>query len=178
MRGRVALYGLKLVTRHALNCNQFSRETKGVASTAGREWCLALTQQTQGGLTMSHLDPEAESTPTKISSFVAADATPSRARPTTGPWEWVFEDTAVMALYGPKGPEDHVLWAGICDACAKRGARCTAPNDANARLIAEAPEMLTLLTELYEESGPDNRPREEIWCEVGMLIDRVEGTSS
>ena len=48
---------------------------------------------------------------------------------------------------------------------------------ANARLIAAAPEMFRLLSEIYGESGPDNQPREEIWCEVKRLIDKVEEAS-
>jgi hypothetical protein len=47
-----------------------------------------------------------------------------------------MEDGSVMALYGPKGPEHHVLWCGICPACAERGRRCTAPDDKNAAVIA------------------------------------------
>ena len=64
---------------------------------------------------------------------------------TPGPWEWTMEDASVMALYGPRGLEDHVLWSGICTACQETGNRCTAPNDANARLIAMAPGLLEAL---------------------------------
>ena len=66
----------------------------------------------------------------------------SDASVTPGPWHWVFEDASVMALYGPDDERDFVLWSGICPACQKRGGRCTAPNDANADLIAKAPELL------------------------------------
>jgi len=61
------------------------------------------------------------------------------------PWRWMMEDGSVMALYGPRHEFHHVLWADICPACEKRGGRCTAPNDANAALIANAPADLAYL---------------------------------
>jgi hypothetical protein len=51
---------------------------------------------------------------------------------TPTPWKWEWHDTSVLALYGPGGLEEHVLWCGICPACQERGGRCTAPTDANA----------------------------------------------
>ncbi len=54
---------------------------------------------------------------------------------TPTPWKWCFEDASVLAIYGPDGDEDHVLWAGICPACQETGGRCTAPSDADANHI-------------------------------------------
>lgn len=67
---------------------------------------------------------------------------------TPGPWTWEWEDKDIFALYGPKGGEDFVLWVRICETCAERKTRCTAPSEANARLIASAPDMLEALQEI------------------------------
>ena len=67
---------------------------------------------------------------------------------TKGPWHWEVEDGSFMGLYRPDGPlgvDSFVMWAQICTACQERGNRCTAPNDANAHLIAAAPELYEAL---------------------------------
>lgn len=61
---------------------------------------------------------------------------------TPGPWEWSYEDPSVLALYGPRGPLDHVLWSQICPACQECDGQCTGPNTPDARLIAAAPDLL------------------------------------
>jgi len=70
---------------------------------------------------------------------------------TPGPWKWTFEDSSLMALYGPRELEDHVLWSQICKSCAKRGARCTAPSDADAAFIeAVNPKAILDLIEKHK----------------------------
>lgn len=78
-------------------------------------------------------------------------STTPQTKHTPGPWKWTAEDSSVLALYGPRGDEDHVLWSEICPACQKSGGRCTAPNDANARLIAAAPDLLAMLEEIIKD---------------------------
>jgi len=77
---------------------------------------------------------------------------------TPGPWTWIMEDPSCLALYGPKGLLDHVLWSRICPACAERGAKCTGPNDANAQLIAAAPDLLTACKEAEDLYWVDMQP--------------------
>lgn len=55
---------------------------------------------------------------------------------TPGPWRWWQEDGSFRGLSGPDDLEDHVLWAGVCDACRKRQGRCTAASDEDEALIA------------------------------------------
>jgi hypothetical protein len=88
------------------------------------------------------------------------------AKATPGPWKWSMEDGSVMSLTGPKYDYDHVLWSEICPACQKRGGRCTAPSDEDARLIAHAPEWLAALLDEVErleqeltEIAEENRQR-------------------
>jgi len=74
---------------------------------------------------------------------------------TVGPWKWVAEDVSVLALYGPRDSEDHVLWSQICEACQKHQNRCTAPSDADASFIAHArrdiPDLLDHIDTLKAE---------------------------
>lgn len=71
---------------------------------------------------------------------------------TDGPWHWEMVDPTVMALYGPRGDYDFVLWSSICEACAERGNCCTAPRKENADLIAAAPELYDALEELLDHA--------------------------
>ena len=90
-----------------------------------------------------------------------------------GPWKWVMEDPECMALYGPNGLWDHVLWTQICPACAERGNRCTAPNEANARLIAAAPDMYDALKSLENDAG---QMPPFMWDIVQAAIAKAEAT--
>lgn len=71
---------------------------------------------------------------------------------TPGPWEWQCHDASMASLEGPGGMADHVLSVTPCEACQERAeppewkwGRCTTPTEANARLIAAAPDMLAAL---------------------------------
>lgn len=70
--------------------------------------------------------------------------------PMPGPWQWEIHDHSMATLCG--GGEDaiigHVMSIGPCPACAERGkatgwkwGRCHTPSEANATLIALAPEL-------------------------------------
>ena len=72
---------------------------------------------------------------------------------TPGPWEWTWEDESMVSLHGPDIMVDHVLACTPCKACRKRGGKCLSPNDANARLIVAAPDMLEALEELEHAYG-------------------------
>lgn len=61
------------------------------------------------------------------------------------PWRWHWEDASVIALSGPEGETQHVLWSSVCDSCQKSGNRCTAPSDANAAYLAHAANALPAL---------------------------------
>ncbi len=77
---------------------------------------------------------------------------------TPGPWHWEAEDASVMALLSDDSDDNSdgfVLWSGICPACQKNGFRCTAPNDANAALIAKVPELLAIAEEYARFLDPD-----------------------
>jgi len=71
---------------------------------------------------------------------------------TEGPWHWVIEDHS-MATLGvgddPGSGDPFVLALGPCESCADRAnpkewawGRCHVPTEANARLIAAAPDLL------------------------------------
>ena len=62
---------------------------------------------------------------------------------TKGPWKWWAEDNSQVILGGDDyAGEDFVLGVTICPACRGTRSRCLSPNEANARLIAAAPELL------------------------------------
>lgn len=70
---------------------------------------------------------------------------------TPGPWHWVIHDSSMATLQG-QGEWDHVASIGPCEACQARAdpdewkwGRCTTPREANARLIAAAPDLLDAL---------------------------------
>ena len=72
---------------------------------------------------------------------------------TPGPWHWWADDYSMATLSGKGDLEDHVMSVIPCNSCQKRAeedgkwkwGRCTTPNEANAKLIAKAPEMVELL---------------------------------
>ncbi len=73
-----------------------------------------------------------------------------RAEPTPGPWEWTVQDHSMAILHGPDMLVDHVAAVGPCRSCTKRvtdgewkWGRCMTPTEANARLIAAAPNTAT-----------------------------------
>ena len=86
---------------------------------------------------------------------------------TPGPWRWIVEDYSMANLQGPNGELDHVLSSSPCEGCVKHAkqnnpnpewqwARCTTPSEANALLIAAAPEMYDALEYLIQRVDPDN----------------------
>lgn len=79
-----------------------------------------------------------------------------------GPWHWECHDHSMVTLCG--GGEDaiigHIMSVSPCEACAGRAepkewkwGRCHTPNEADARLIAAAPELLAALNELASMYG-------------------------
>ena len=87
---------------------------------------------------------------------------------TPGPWEWrLFDETSCRQLEGNVEYCDMnpVLTPVQCSACAKDGRRCLQPREADARLIAAAPDLsdqvraLAMLgwdvarVSLYDEEG-------------------------
>lgn len=78
----------------------------------------------------------------------------NEAKHTPGPWEWTWEDASMQILSraGDIG-EGHVLAVTPCEACQKRNYRCLGPTEANARLIAAAPEMLAACESIATQEG-------------------------
>ena len=69
---------------------------------------------------------------------------------TPGPWHEESEGPEVQAIYGPKGAFHHVLWARICDACAKHGGTCTAASPADSALLTTARNLFAALLDVAE----------------------------
>lgn len=90
---------------------------------------------------------------------------------TPGQWAWEWEDKSVLALYGPRRDETHVLWAQVCSACAERGWRCTAPSDEDSSLIAESRNALDALLDVAEAA---QKFRESNTPYPGRLYDKLE----
>jgi hypothetical protein len=100
------------------------------------------------------------------------------ALPTPGPWNWEIHDHSMATLCG--GGEDaiigHIMSIAPCRACSERGkesgwewGRCGTPREANARLIAKAPEMLAMLGKCMAFFAMNNHPDQA--AIVGKLIE-------
>ena len=79
---------------------------------------------------------------------------------TPGPWHWEIEDKSMATLSGKDFLKQHVMSVSPCGSCIDKLADdaspfgvCTMPTDANARLIAAAPELLAALEEIAEGKG-------------------------
>lgn len=97
---------------------------------------------------------------------------------TPGPWEWSIQDVS-MAILCQSGDvlSGHVLALTPCESCADRAkaqgkgwawGRCTTAREANARLIAAAPELLAAL-EAIDLARTTDEPRH--WQRATELSD-------
>jgi hypothetical protein len=95
---------------------------------------------------------------------------------TPGPWEWHWEDESMLVLHGQDVLFNMVLVTNPCEACQNRTRetgelnKCLAPNEADARLIAAAPDLLKALQDLVEDiTDEDHEPGD--WS-VHLLVKR------
>ena len=99
---------------------------------------------------------------------------------TLGPWMWVKEDDSMLSLETENGNGlDTVLFITRCKSCQDRDFdrfRCGIPNDANARLIAAAPELLEALEAVVNAyNEPDKVSMIDSIGKAGDLIAKVNG---
>jgi hypothetical protein len=84
----------------------------------------------------------------------------SESKHTPGPWHWLIHDHSCASLGVGDDPgmgTPLVMSVSPCRSCADRArdgewkwGRCTTPSEADARLIAAAPDLLDALIELKE----------------------------
>lgn len=70
---------------------------------------------------------------------------------TPGPWKWEAQDASMTILGTAENVDEGcVLWCIRCKACQSRpdALRCGMPSEADARLIAAAPDLLEACKEL------------------------------
>ena len=81
-------------------------------------------------------------------------------KPTPPPWNWEIHDHSMATLCG--GGEDaiigHIMAISPCGACARsadpkqwKWGRCSTPSEADARLIAAAPDLLVAVMALVNQ---------------------------
>lgn len=70
---------------------------------------------------------------------------------TLGPWEWIAPDHSVTFLAPAAEPLNAIVTVRTCSSCDKRQSNCCAPSEANARLIAAAPELYEALENLVAD---------------------------
>ena len=107
---------------------------------------------------------------------------------TPGPWKWGVMDLSTACLHGTSdGVFDlegaHVLDVSPCESCQARQiadgdtefkwGHCMTPNEANARLIAAAPELLEALKSIENDDG---RIPKAIWDLRNAAIAKAEGS--
>lgn len=85
---------------------------------------------------------------------------------TPGPWHEDSEGPEVQAIYGPKGAFHHVLWARICDACAKHGGTCTAASPADSALLTTARNLFAALLDVAEAAADRIKTGCDLSCDL------------
>ena len=97
---------------------------------------------------------------------------------TPGPWEWYIIDHSAAILHAGDIFYKSIMTTSPCQSCYKKAkewewGRCTTPNEANARLIAAAPEMLEFLINIIKY--PDDLIREEFSINIVSIIEKATG---
>lgn len=92
---------------------------------------------------------------------------------TPGPWNWHKEDASYTILHGKDMLADGVLVIRGCESCHDRGVNCSEPNEGDARLIKNAPELFNKVkaysTALEQKWGMGNA-----WKDVLKVIKEIE----
>jgi hypothetical protein len=102
---------------------------------------------------------------------------PSTASHTPGPWrvEWPTQPDAMSEVFAPSPPGDAYPWR-VAYVMRDSNKHQQPIDDANARLIAAAPELLEALKEVYTLTGENHPARAPaVWERARLTIAKAEG---
>lgn len=98
---------------------------------------------------------------------------------TAGPWKWEYDDADSMATALVTDDDREIILIADVECSPKNGALYTRINtisgEADARLIAAAPELYAIVRGLLDQAKPDTKLPAWIWKKGRAVLAKVEG---